>query len=282
MNGKLLREKLDTGQYKKVLLYFHHGLGDAIDFYYNVLPVVKRHYPNVEFYFDTHMGQEEFFGNVPSCELFDYDIAMPLVFPCAEWDSWSDETKAEKCLRIEFGIEGEKQGDNYDIPHYQSPLIGVHFLSTSSKSIIYPESDAKKLWNAILDRGFIPIDTHFAHPKASVLRHAYSFENRNVDDIEPHVKTLFGLLGALSGFAGVSSGNFWSALGILHPKHILYIDNEFPAKKLTHLPVHHMKGYDAVVVKEWLDDIEDFGDGLFPNGNKQSENTQKSENMPER
>ena len=64
MNGRLFRELMDSGKFKRVLLTFHHGLGDSISFYYNVLPVIKATYPDIEFFFETHMGQDEWFGKV--------------------------------------------------------------------------------------------------------------------------------------------------------------------------------------------------------------------------
>lgn len=261
-NALEFRYAMSTGQYKKVLLSFHHGLGDAISFFYNVLPVLKRKYPSVDFCFDTHMGQENIFGYVDK-ERLHYDLVVDVVFPCSEWDADSTETKAERSLRTEFGIEREKQKDRYMHDYYPytpypSPLVGVHFQSTSGDCLCYNKNDSEKLWNAIKERNLIPIDTQFFHPDATIKREPYSFADRNMKGMKPDVKNLFGLLGTLRGFAGVASGNFWSALCVLPPSKILYLGTEFPVNKLTRLPVHNMIKYDEKVVSEWLDDVENI------------------------
>lgn len=263
LNGKALRYMIETGSYKTVLLSFHHGLGDAISFYYNVLPVIKAEYPTMDFFFDTHMGQEDYFGHVDK-DPYNYDIVVDIVFPCSEWDTWSNETRAERCLHVEFDIDKIVQADNYyevtEVP--VSPLVGVHYKSTSSVSLCYNEELGKKIWDKIISYGLIPIDTAFSHPQATIEQHPFKFQDRNVDNIKPDVKLLFSLIGVLGGFAGVASGNFWTALCTLPPDKILFLENDFPVTKPTRLPVHHMKGYNEQVMNEWLDDIS--GNKIYP------------------
>ena len=272
LNGKALRYLINTGNYKTVLISFHHGLGDAISFYYNALPVIKAEYPTMEFYFDTHMGQDALFGYVDK-DIYKYDIVVDVVFPCSEWDVWSNETKAERCLRIEFDIDKIVQAENYDTKEtYTSPLVGVHYKSTSSVSLCCNEEIGKKIWDKITNSGLIPIDTAFVHPQATIEQHPFKFQDRNVDLIKPDAKLLFNLIATLGGFAGVASGNFWTALCTLPPKKILFIETDFPVTKLTRLPVHHMRGYSEAVMEEWLNDIK----GLYPNGYKNDENGVKA------
>jgi hypothetical protein len=57
-NSKKVIDYLNTGRYKKVLLIFHHGLGDAIMFHATCYKALCEKYPNIEFYLDTHLGQE--------------------------------------------------------------------------------------------------------------------------------------------------------------------------------------------------------------------------------
>lgn len=249
-----LRDLLETGKYKTVLLQFYHGLGDAIDFFNNVLPVLEFTFPKVKFAVATHLGQEAIFGEVDTDESH-YDLAVRVKFPCSEWEA-TPETKAEKCLRVEMGLP-QRQLDHYLGRIYPSPLIGTHFFSTSSPGLSAPEELAQAVWRAISARGLIPIDTHFVHEGAVHKLTPYSWQNRHVADIEPTPQKLFGLLRSLGGFAGVSSGNFWAALCQLEPEKILYLETEFPATKLTRLPVHSVKSPDDIdAINDWLDDCE--------------------------
>jgi len=243
---------LGTGEYRSVLFKFYHGLGDAISFYCNVLPVLRARYPWVKFYFDTERGQEEMFGTVSQNEE-DYDLSVFVQFPCSEWEHDTDETKAEKCLRVEMGIEDEKQCDVYEMPHhYHSPLVGVHFHSTSSESLSVDYDTAHTVWFEIMNAGLIPIDTHFSHPGATLRPERFDFCTRNVADCNANMRSLFGLLGTLRGFIGVASGNFWAALTCLPPERIMYLETDFPVTKLTRLPVYSMRGFQPDVFAEFI------------------------------
>lgn len=255
MSYKKLRltDFLESGEYHSVLFKFYHGLGDAISFYCNVLPVLEKKFPDVDFYFETERGQEMMFGNVCGDE-DDYDLSVFVNFPCSEWDIDTDETKAEKCLRVEMGIDGVKQGEDYQMPcQFMSPLIGCHFFSTSCEALSCDYEIAQAVWDGIANHGMIPIDTHFVHPNATIKLAPFDFEAcRNVADVKPDVGLLFGLLGTLSGFVGVAGGNFWAALSCLPPQHILFIENEFPVTKLTRLPVFSMRGFEPDVFDEFM------------------------------
>jgi len=255
---KTLRDVLtEHPEYKHVLLKFFHGLGDAIDFYANCLPALEKAFPDRRFYVETQLGQELFFGKVNPDESV-YDLAVFIVFPCAEWDD-GQETKAEKCGRVELGVEIVPDTPcRYWITagRSPSPLIGVHFVSTSNNDLCCPEETARLIWDKIAARGLIPIDTHFRHQGATIDRETFAWEKRNVENVPASVETLFGLIESLGGFVGVASGNFWAALCSLPPSKILYIETEFPVRKLTHIPIRNLnaKDPDEKLIDEWLDD----------------------------
>ena len=254
--AEILNEHPD---FKRILLKFYHGMGDAIMFYANCLPALERAFPDRDFYFETQLGQEEFFGDADRNEAH-YDLSVFLNFPCAEWDE-GPETKAEKCAREELGIEiGEDHPSRYRLPFFcLSPLVGFHFVSTSNDSICCPENFAYHLWEKTVARGLIPIDTHMQHHGATIERDIFCWEkHRAVVSIAPSCCTLFGLIGSLGGFAGVASGNFWLALCILEPRKILFIETEFPVWKLTHCPVFSVKASDPdeSVIDAWLTEIK--------------------------
>jgi len=250
----------------RVLFEFYHGIGDCVSFYCNVLPVLHWRFPEVMFDFLVLPDQAPLFPDVMKKDI--YDLVVFVRFPCSEWDMDSDETKAERCLRVEMGIKNECQRDQYRMPFvFRSPLVGVHFFSTSCEAVSCREDIAEKIWRSIERAGLIPIDTHFYHEGAKFEYHPFAFENRSVDDpnIKANIGLCDGLLGACGGFAGVSGGNFWIALSKLNPRNILYIETEFPVEKLTRLPVHHMKEYDQDVVDAWLESIK-RSTGRFYNG----------------
>ena len=250
INNQTMKEYLDTGKYHKVLVKFHHGLGDTMMFYAGPYHALRCKYPNVQFFLDTHCGQEKYFGK-PSTRDEDYDIVFDISFPCAEWDS-GDETKAQKCARLETGVPFAIE--NCTLPHkVANPLVGVHFISTCIKEVCCPEEFAKKIWEQIAEEGMIPIDTHMKHANAN--SDTFDFAKRNVQDISAEVGKLFGLLKACNGFIGVSSGNFLSSLYCLQPKHIMYIKTSFAANKLTKIPVWEIdanKPYDRAKVHDFL------------------------------
>ncbi len=251
----------DHPEYRRILLKFFHGLGDAIDFYANCLPALKQAFPGREFSIETQLGQELYFGDVNPDEKA-YDLSVFIIFPCAEWDKDCDETKAERCARVELGIRIPPDTPNryWEITRGRepSPLVGVHFLSTSNDAVSCPEATARLIWEKIEKRGLIPLDTHFRHHGATLARDVFAWENRTVQDVPATVGKLFGLMWSLGGFAGVSSGNFWTALCALDPRKILYIETEFPVRKLTHIPIKSINAADPdeAVIEDWLNEIE--------------------------
>lgn len=251
---KKVSDYLNTGKYKKVLLIMNHGLGDSLMFYSNCYKTLVEAYPDIEFYYDTHIGQEDLFGYIDKAPEH-YDIAFKFSFPESSWNS-IDLTKGENCTICEIGLEPTPECYNID-KKFSSPLVGIHLNSTCYPSLNVPEEFASRLWNQIIINDFIPIDTHMRHSfdnKRSVI---YPFEQcRRIDNIPATLPKLMGLIGVCAGFAGVSSGNFFCALSSLPPEKILYIGSGFPARKLTRLPVHEInwrEGYNEEVVQAWLD-----------------------------
>lgn len=247
---------LDTGCYSRVLIIFHHGLGDSVMFWSTCLKALERRYPTVSFAFCTHLGQEDIFGKVDD-NPDHYDIAFKLAYPCSEWNA-RDETKSEKCAREELGLPSPLLED-YSLPvSFRSPLVGMHFNSTCCQSLNCPKDIARKLWNQVEEAGFIPIDTHMRHANDHASRSlVHDFEQcRRIDNVPATVEKLVGLLSSCRGFAGVPSGNMACALAVLKPRAVLYLSSQFPMRRLVRMNCFEMnvgKGYDRGVVKEWLE-----------------------------
>ena len=250
----------------RVLIQFYHGLGDSIMFFANCLPALEHAFPEVTFYVETQLGQDEIFGKVDPNEKH-YDLAIFIGFPCSEWDEGTDETKAEKCGRVELGVPIPPDCPDYYFffifpgkEFFASPLVGVHFHSTSCNEICCPEELAKLIWERIQARGLIPIDTHFDHHGATIPRQPFAWETRTVADAPASAGNLFGLIDNISGFAGVASGNFWAALCCLPPQKILFIETLFSVRKLTHVNVHTVSVTDdretqIEKIDAWLDEL---------------------------
>lgn len=253
-SNKKVVEYLNSGLYKRVLLIMHHGLGDAMMFYNTCYKALCHAYPYIQFFYDTHLGQQEVFGYVDKNPEH-YDIAFKFQFHCSEFDN-SDETKAEKCNRREIGLNNVKQFPSLP-KKFNSPLVGLHFNSTCLSNMNVPQHFAKQLWEQILENDLIPIDLHMRHCNDNSRSIVYQFEQcRKIDNIKANTPKLMGMLSSCCGFAGVPSGNVASALNILEPKKILYITSSFPAKKLTRLPVHEINwknGYDKGIIQNWID-----------------------------
>lgn len=258
-NGKKACEYLDTGNYHRVLILFHHGLGDSVMFWATCMRALRRRYPSIEFTYATHLGQEDIFGKVDD-NPDHYDIAFKFGYPCSEWGS-VDETKSEKCARMEIGLPLPLE-EEYSLPRsFPSPLVGLHFNSTCCSRLNVPKEFGRRLWSQIQEAGFIPIDTHMRHkndhPEKSVV---YDYEQcRRVDNVPATMEKLVGLLSCLRGFAGVPSGNMTVALSLLPPKRILYLSSEFPMRRLVRLDCFEMnlkKPYDAGIVSEWLQELK--------------------------
>lgn len=253
-NEKKICDYLDTGKYKTVLLLFRHGLGDSIMFYSTCYKALVKKYPGISFAYSTHCGQEELFGKVDDNPNH-YDIAFSFRYPCSEWDP-GNETKSEKCARVEIGLE-MPLAEDYTLPKsFPSPLVGVHFNSTSCTSLNAPYDFAKNLWEQIMDFGFIPIDTHMRHVYDNKRSIVHDFEqSRRIDNVPATVGKIVGLLSTLRGFAGVPSGNLICACSVLPASRILCLSSEYPIRKSLHMDMLEMnirRPYDAGIVSEWL------------------------------
>ena len=233
---------------RTVRIVFRHGLGDALMFWRVCLPALRRRFPDVEFQFQTHLSQPDLFGRHEEKP----DLAVALRFPCAEWDA-GDLTKAEKCAVQELGLDGPFPEET-PLPRPPRPLVGVHFLSTCLDSVSAKEAAARAVWETILEAGGQPIDTHFRHEHARAS--AWSWEGLNCSGCDATLDNLASVIAACRGFAGVSSGNFNMALSILPPERILFLRTNFPAAKLTRLPVRELDvrggDIDRDALREWV------------------------------
>ena len=255
---KKVCDYLNTGEYHKVLIRFRHGLGDAIMFYATCLKTLMWQYPGVSFAYSTHCGQEVLFGSVDD-DPEHYDITFDIGYPCSEGDGL-DYTKSDKCAIVELGLKTPLEED-YTLPRtFPSPLVGVHFNSTSCTWLDAKPDFARKLWEQIQEAGLIPIDTHMRHVFDNSHSVVHDFEQcRRIDNIPASLDKLLGLLGCLRGFAGVPSGNLIAACTVLPPRKILYLGSTTTRTRHYRLDTFEMdirKPYDKAIVGDWLDAVK--------------------------
>lgn len=242
---------LVSGNYKNVLLKFHHGLGDIISFY-PAFEKLQKLYPEISFHLNLHCGQDEVFSCSPNNESL-YDIVFEIAFVCNEWAE-PQFTKTEYCCLNELGIEPP------EIPprirkFFSSPLIGTHFFSTClPNKISCGETVARNISEAITEAGLIPIDTHMKHAYNNPANQSFNWQTCRISEAEANLKNLLGVISRCGGFAGVSSGNFHAAAALLPQETLLFIKTDIPLCTLTRKNILELdaKKYDYGIVNEWL------------------------------
>lgn len=194
-----------TNDVKSILIIFIHGLGDTIMF----LPIIdklrkKYKYKNIKIDLLLANGQEAFFDSIQDNKgvALNYDYLFYIDFP---WVCNKKIKKGQYSAANEFGIS---IGDELPkIPHVESPIVLLHFCSTSATDINNCDYEtAKTIWNEVKDLGKIPMECHFIHQWHNWTNKKYDFIDNHVRDIKPEISTLVGLISNSYAFLGVPSG----------------------------------------------------------------------------
>jgi len=260
---KLIQEiSTDTN---RVLIVFWHGLGDLIMFL-NPYFRLKELYPDIQFdlavqeglSFEDIIPWTKFVSGDQMGYLEDlpYDIVAKIHFPMEDNGPL---TKAEICCKNELGIDpvcGHKL-----IPETPRRLIGVHFNITCLPDAANPDEEtARKVWQEILDAGFIPIETHFEHVFHNPANKKFDFIDCSVRRARARISNLTGLFSSLAGFVGVVSGNFHLALAILPSNRVMFLEKHLKLECFTRLPVARASilpgQFPDGAVKKWLKTLE--------------------------
>lgn len=258
---KKLKDYLDTGEYKSVVIFFGHGIGDCIQFM-NILDKLKELYPDIKFIMGLQEGlnQETIYPDAifvnsreDAQKLNDYDLVAQINFP-VETDP--NLTKSELCCKTELGIElisGHKK-----LPKFPSKLVAVHFHNTALPALANPDKEtAEKIWNEILEAGWIPIESHFEHVYHNPENKKFPFIDCAVRRCKPQISTLISLLQISGAFIGTVSGNFHCAMSVMPYNRIAFLEKEIPVERFTHesIKVFDIKNYQKGKVKEWLNSL---------------------------
>ena len=262
-----LKDQIITTEAKRVMIIFWHGLGDLIMFL-NPYAALKAEFPEVHFDLAVQKGLS-FEDIVPkavfvtgddisneSLEKLDYDIIAKVHFPMNEGQT--EYTKGEWCCIHELGTE--PTNGHHSLYSRPNKLIGIHYQITCLPDSYNPDKEtAEKVWNEVLEAGYIPIETHFEHAFHNPVNKKFDFIDASVRRVTPRVNTLIGLLQNCAGFIGVVSGNLHVALAALSPKKVMLLEKHFKLECFTHLPVARatiLPGkYKEGSVKKWLNTL---------------------------
>ncbi len=249
-----------TEETKKVGIVFFHGLGDCVQFIV-LYDKLKELYPNIKFdiFLQKGLGQTVVFpeaielgslDEIDSKEEYDYIflVHFPVEVPGM--------TKSELCCKTELGID--PTWGHTEIPKkFPSKFIAVHFQNTALPDVFNPSKEvAEKIWNEILEAGFIPIEVDFQHVYHNPVNEKFDFVDCTVRRAKPTVETLLGTLRMCAGAICAVSGPLHCALSMM-PDQVLYLEKGVPIERFTYLdiPSVDVKNYKEGKVREWLNTL---------------------------
>lgn len=239
----------------RVLLIWWHGIGDCIQFM-SIFERLREMYPDTHFDIGIQRGLDEdvFFPEAILLDNLDgiedgYDLTALLHFP-VEVPGF---TKSELCCIEELGIE---PFTHYKSIHkrQESRLCAVHFNLTCLPELVMPDRDvAERIWNEVLEAGWIPIEVHFQHIYHNPVNVKFDFIDCTVRRCVPKVTTLLGLLQRCGAFIGVVSGPFHCAMATMDHSRIAYLEKDIPVARFTREPIQtfNLKDYQGGV-GQWL------------------------------
>ena len=255
---KKLVEWLDE-KTKKCGIVFFHGLGDVVQFI-GLFNRLKELYPKIHFdiMLQKHLGQEAIW---PDAVLLDdlnkikkmdeYDYIFLVHFPVEQDPAL---TKSGLCCVTELGIPPMTKYEK--LPDFPSKLIGVHFHNTALPGVFNPsEKVAGKIWNEVVDAGFVPIELAFKHPYHNPVNKKFGFVDCTVRGARATVPSLLGLVRACRGIICVPSGPLHCALSVM-PDRVLYLEKSVPIERFTHLKISKVSiednKFEEGAVKRWV------------------------------
>lgn len=266
-DGKKLTERIAELNPKKVLLVFWHGIGDLVMFITPFNELCKK-YPDIKFEIGLPKGltHEELVIGLfnyrlvtgeevnDTTESLDYDLVAKITFPMSEGQTeW---TKGEWCCIHELGID--PVWGHGRVSNGMNRLCGVHFCITCLPDSCNPtEEIAHKIWNEILEAGWIPFETHFEHCFHNPVNKKFDFVNATARGSKAQVSSLIGLLRNCGAFIGVVSGNFHVALSVLDSSRVMLLEKDFKKECFTKIPIKtaDLKNYQDGTIKNFLEGV---------------------------
>lgn len=264
-DGVLLNARIREIQPRSALLIFWHGIGDLVMFL-EPFHALRKAFPYVHFVIGLPGGlshEELLPENVPyhlltgeevnedeKTNKLPYDLVAKITFPMSEGQA--ELTKGEWCCIHELGMD--PVCGHGDLSLGVNRLVAVHFQITCLPDSCNPDRDtAERIWNDILEAGYIPLETHFQHIFHNPVNQKFDFIDASVRRARPRVSSLVGLLRTCGAFVGVVSGNFHVALSVLPPERIFLLEKDFKKEMFTkhNIASADLRNYQGEVGK-WL------------------------------
>lgn len=247
---------------RRVLLIFWHGVGDLVMFL-SVYEAIKRAYPEIQFdlgvplgltYRDLFPEAMELTGDeVNNDEItskLPFDLVAKITFPMNEGQL--EYTKGEWCCLHEIGI---LPVTGHELPRFhKSRLVAVHFQITCLPDSCNPDAaTAERVWNDILEAGWVPLEVHFQHIFHNPVNAKFPFIDASVRRARPILRNLTGVIENAGAFIGVVSGPFHVAMGLLPQDRVMLLEKDFKRECFTKLPIQtaDLRDYKGEV-KEFL------------------------------
>ena len=268
-DGVLLKDRILETRPARCLLIFWHGVGDLVMFL-EPFREVCRQFPYVQFVIGLPKGltHEQLLTDDikyhlltaeevnETTEALPYDLVAKITFPMSE--NQIEFTKGEYCCIHELGIPPLAGHGVLDASCNR--LVSVHFQITCLPDSCNPDRDtAERVWNDILEAGYIPIESHFQHIFHNPVNQKFDFIDATVRRCRPQASSLAGMLAACGAFVGVVSGPFHVALSVLPPERVFLLEKDFKKECFTKLPIHtaDLRDYKNEV-RRWLDQIGEY------------------------
>lgn len=247
-----------TPKTDKVLIVFFHGIGDTV----MAMPIfnkLEELYPNVKFDIGLCKGLEEekiISNAVPlegnwreECVKWDYDIVYCLNFNC-ENASDTTYTKAELACINEVGIEPVCG----HVPLKTKPICGVCFNITSLPHLCNPDEEtAKKIWQDIIDAGYVPVEIMMEHAFHNPVNQRFTFVDNSLRNWKTNLDTMMAMISKCDRLCSVVTGVFHLGMSILGKEKVMLLEKEIPAGCFTKdkIATANLKSYQNEV-KTWL------------------------------
>ena len=209
-------------QDKTFVLLFPHGLGDVI-MWYPFFEKLKAMFPNTRIDLELKEQNKES-GYVTFDPNFDYDYKILIHYWTS--DNRYPLTKNQLCNELEMGMDEPVELFTTHVKRFGSPIVSLGFTSGSSpESYGCPKDIAKRIYDGVLDAGFIPMAIEFKSEPTMVIPRDYStFIKNSTRECAVKMRSTIGLIQRSHAFIGVTSGPMWVALACLGPDRCMCLD----------------------------------------------------------
>lgn len=259
--SKKVADYLRQDKPNKIVLIFWHGLGDILMFI-EPLNKLKSLFPNIQIDLALQKGvgqeviaTESVLISNANLAIDGYDYTFQIHFPMSEHTNglW---TKAEWCCKEELGIEPIDKYPKFP-KNIRSNFVAVHFQATALPDACNPSQEiAEKIWNEIIEAGYIPIESFFRHPYCNPVNIKFDFIDRDIRGIPASIDKLIMLLNSCHASICVASGNLPLSIALM-PTRTLYLEKAYPIKSYTKQSISsvNVNDYKDGIVKKWLQTI---------------------------